>query len=331
MEIIQPVNQVVNVADWRRDEEFAQYPEGARDKTLLYSPTLTPYSFLRPEHRYLFKRSSPRYPEQFWAEILAYRLGARMNIDVPPAYVAYDSKEKQSGALIEWFLYPLGSANMEVYIPGGDYCQQYIPNFDRKKGKQHNFETIAQIFTDLHKKYSLFTADWKNYWAKTFVFDALIGNTDRHQDNWATIATLAYEDNKTPILKKMRPSPVFDNGTSMGHEIFPDKFAHFQDNNQLKKYVSKGWHHMKWSIDNPQISHLEMLQKLINQYPETRQTMLDCLNRLKTDTFKTILNELIACDVPIRLSTERATFMLKLFEYRHQHLLTEIEKYNALY
>src|SRR6266498_2244439 len=106
MEIIQPIDQPVNVTDWLQDEEFAQYPEGARDKTLLYCPNPSPFDFLKADHRYLFKRSSPRYPEQFWTEILAYRLGAHMDIDVPPAFVAYDSKKNQSGALIEWFLNP---------------------------------------------------------------------------------------------------------------------------------------------------------------------------------------------------------------------------------
>lgn len=36
MEIMQSIDQAVEIADWPRDEEFATYPEGARDKTLLY-------------------------------------------------------------------------------------------------------------------------------------------------------------------------------------------------------------------------------------------------------------------------------------------------------
>jgi hypothetical protein len=326
MEIIQPTSQPIDVAYWIRDEEFAQYPEGARDKTLLYCPKQAPSDFLKPDRRYLFKRSSHRYLEQFWVEILAYRLGAHMDINVPPAFVAYDSKEKQSGALIEWFLYPVGALGVEEYIAGGDYCQQYISNFDRKKGKQHNFETVSQIFEDLVKKYPAFDADWKTYWAKAFLFDALIGNTDRHQDNWGTIATLAYQGNETPKLEKMRISPVFDNGTSMGYEIFPGKFKYYEEKDHLEKYVSKGWHHMKWSIDSAQMGHIEMLQKFINKYPETRQIMLNCLNKLTVETFKLILNELVSFDVPVRLTAERANFMLKLLQFRHQHLLTELEK-----
>ncbi|HVY53230.1 MAG TPA: hypothetical protein VHA13_01785, partial [Gammaproteobacteria bacterium] len=73
------LEQAVDIADWRRDEEFAQYPEGARDKTLVYCPSHAEIPFL-PNHHYLFKRSSKRAPEQFWMEIIAYHLGLQMDI-----------------------------------------------------------------------------------------------------------------------------------------------------------------------------------------------------------------------------------------------------------
>lgn len=162
MKFLQSSNQPVDVSDWRRDEEFAEYPEGARDKTLLYCPSPPPFNFLKEKHRYLFKLSSTRYPEQFWVEILAYLIGVRMGVPVPPAFAAYDSKRNQSGALIEWFLNPIPFLGDEIYTPGGDYCQQYIPNFDRKKGKQHNFETIIQIFNELD------SLNWKNDGQKSY-------------------------------------------------------------------------------------------------------------------------------------------------------------------
>jgi HipA-like C-terminal domain len=313
------MNEPVDVAYWLRDEEFAEYPEGARDKTLLYCPTSSVNQFLRTGHRYLFKRSSPRYEEQFWVEIIAYRLGSQMGIPVPPAFVAYDSKKGQSGALIEWFLNQVDSFSYEAYIPGGDYCQQYIPNFDRKKGEQHNFETVAQIFTDLSKKHPSFNTDWKSYWAKALTFDALIGNTDRHQDNWGIIVN--------PTNDEMRISPVFDNGTSMGHEIFSNKFALYDDKSRLEKYVSKGWHHMKWKLnDTSPMEHLELLKKFAGKYPETHTVMLDCLKNINYEILKDILDNLTACNVPVRLTAERAAFMLKLLQFRHQRLLSELEK-----
>lgn len=233
----QAPQEAVDVADWLKDEEFAEYPEGAREKTLFYCPIPSPYQFLKGEHRYLFKRSSHRYPEQFWVEILAYRLGIQMGISVPPAFVAYDRKKNQSGALIEWFLESITLFADEVFIPGGDYCQRYISGFDRKKGTQHNLETAFQIFKDLKESYPSSNLDWKNYWAKVLAFDALIGNTDRHQDNWGIIEH-HFKGNDLRSYKRIRFSPVFDNGTSMGHEISPAKFDFYSDN-RLEMYIDR--------------------------------------------------------------------------------------------
>lgn len=317
MKLLQSSDQPIDVSSWRRDEEFAEYPEGARDKTLLYCPSPPLYNFLREGHRYLFKRSSSRYAEQFWVEIIAYAIGNKMDIPVPPAFVAYDSEKNQSGALIEWFLEPVTLLGDEIYIPGGDYCQQYIPSFDRKKGKQHNFETISVIFNALG-------IPWKNYWAKTLLFDALIGNTDRHQDNWGIIMT-PFQD--AVIKKTIRIAPVFDNGTSMGHEILFQSFKKFEDNNYLEKYILRGCHHLKWSLnDIKPMRHIDMIKKYAEIHPETRRIMIESLRKITFEDFKDTIDNLIAFKIPVRLTAERANFMLRLLQSRYQHLLHELEK-----
>ncbi len=281
------------------------------DKTLLYCPDPAPYDYLKPNSRYLFKRSSHNYPEQFWMEIFAYRLGSSMDVPVPPAFTAYDSKADQSAALIEWFLSPTDASS----TPGGDYCQQYIPDFDRKKGKQHNFATVIQIFEELQSQ-STIALDWKEYWAKAFLFDALIGNTDRHQDNWCVIET------PDGYAKKLRLCPVFDNGTSMGHEIKACNFNKFDTAQYIENYVSKGWHHMKWTIaDTQSTKHCEMLIKLIEVFPEAKKIMLDCLKMIDESVFERILSDLIKFNVPVVLTTDRASFMLKLLNWRYHRIL----------
>lgn len=320
MHTTQSINEAIDIANWFRDEEFAVYPEGARVKTLLYCPDLPPYPFLHPGQRYLFKRSSPRYSEQFWVEIFAYQLSKQIHIPVPPAYVAYNSSEQdQAGALIEWFLQPIDKTNREIYTHGGDYCQQHIPSFDRKKGKQHSFEIIEKIFNDLAEKHSHCKDDWKIHWAKILTFDSIIGNTDRHQDNWGIILN--------PLNGNMRIAPIFDNGTSMGHELSREKLAHYSNQELLEKYISRGWHHMKWGINDPtQMGHAELLEKLVNKYPETYDTVLMCLKKINIENVKNIFDNLISFNIPSRLSIERANFMLQLLRHRVERLLHKLEK-----
>ena len=135
-----PFNQPIDISDWKGYDEFEIYPQGARDKSLLISPAQSEYEFLIPNHRYLFKRSfqhkSRNYPEQYWTEIIAYRIGCLMKVPVPPAFVALDSTNNVCGALIEWFLdYP--DQPEERRTPGGDIMVNLISDYDRKKGRHH--------------------------------------------------------------------------------------------------------------------------------------------------------------------------------------------------
>lgn len=319
------IAEAVDISQWEPHQEYGTYPEGARDKTLLYCPDPAPYPFLRPNHLYLFKQSSRRYLEQFWVEIFAYRLGIVMDVIVPPAFAGYQHKNRQSGALIEWFLETGVDNQTEEHILGGDYCQRYLPDFDRKTGRQHNFETVAQIFDDLTKNEPHPLSDWKSYWAKIFIFDALIGNTDRHQDNWGIIVL-------NPYNQIVRISPVFDNGTSMGHEILSTNLQKFDQQKLIEKYVENGRHHIRWHpSDTHRSSHSELHKLFVGKYPETQQVMLNCLNMVNYESFKTILNDLVAYNAPgfnnfVRLSPDRAAFMLKLLQYRHQRLVHELDR-----
>jgi len=103
-----------------------------------------------PGHRYLFKHAFSRYPDQFWTEIVAYRVGCLLGVAVPPAFAAWDSATDTCGALIEWFLdYPGEPA--ERYVPGGDIMASMIRGYDRKRGRQHNFEAIERYLTVLSR------------------------------------------------------------------------------------------------------------------------------------------------------------------------------------
>jgi hypothetical protein len=80
-------------------------------------------------------------------EIFAYQFGCLIDVSVPPAFVAKNSKTGESGALIEWFYEPyewavdeksndesnLKKTLKEKYVPGGDIFRSRIENFDQKR------------------------------------------------------------------------------------------------------------------------------------------------------------------------------------------------------
>ena len=344
----QKYKEAIDVASWQSEEQYNPYPVGARDKSLVISPSkikcklLNP-KFLKHNFRYLYKESINRYPEQFWMEIFCYRFGSMLNIPVPPAHAAYNSNNGTCGALIEWFLledklpwklnrlhfipqimrdlenFLNQKAIREVYTPGGDFLQRLIHGYDRKRGKQHNYETTARICEALLSTGT--NQDWVKYWVRTFIFDALIGNTDRHQDNWGLIWKVK---NNKPLGGRL--TPVFDNGTSMGHEIFENKFMLFDEKIHIERYINRGTHHMKWKLsDANKISHLEVVSLLINRYPNSREWIKEILDFSLNDV-QEILQNLVDFNISTPLTEERASFMFKLVSSRKAMLINKLNE-----
>ncbi|MCK9615328.1 MAG: HipA domain-containing protein [Candidatus Omnitrophica bacterium] len=314
---IQGLNEVVDVSDWKRDEATGEaFPEGSREKALYVAPSKKKYNFIIPLHHYLFKLSFSRYPEQFWGEIIAYKIGILVGVEVPPTFVAINKNENKTGALIEWFLgYPF--TRSEVKASGALYMQLLIKDYDIAKGKQHNFQAIRRLFEALKFGQHKWDINWVEHWTKVLAFDTLIGNTDRHQDNWGII--WKYENKR---LAPSRVTPIFDNGTSMGHEILENHFTDFDKEERIRKYISRGSHHMKWDLQESQkLSQVEFLQRLIVEYPEMKSVIAG-LMKFDTTRLENDIMELTKFKVPCPLSYKRAKFIVKLLAFRQKNILS---------
>ncbi|WP_347985744.1 HipA domain-containing protein [Methylomonas sp. AM2-LC] len=321
--IEQPNHQVVDIASWKGDDQFEIYPEGARDKSLLISPTGTDYSFLIENHRYLFKHSfqtkKRSIPDQYWTEIIAYRIGCMLGIPVPPAFVAYNSEQNICGSLIEWFLNYPDQAN-ELSVSGGDIMSALIPSYDRKKGKEHNFLSIELFLTVINKNVE-FETNWLESWCGMLLFDSIIGNTDRHQDNWELLWNQVR-------ARRVRLSPVFDNGTSLGYEILESKMSDFYSKNKMAAYINKGRHHLKWhQNDDKSCQHIRLLTLLTNKHPDLIYCINNTLDLFSQEQLHSILNNCTQYSISVPLSSKRADFICHLVTQRVRAIKQKFERY----
>lgn len=308
--------KVLDVTNWEEDE-FVVFPQGARAKSAYISPSILPDPTLRPKWRYLFKKSRGCYPEQFWGEVVAYRIGCLMGVPVPPAFAAVRRDTGATGALIEWF-YEEGD---QSFIWAGEFLQRMDPNFDRERGSTHYMqgnELLARSFAMGRREgLRLFTQDWRQWWVDALIFDALIGNTDRHQDNWGFVFS-----SSEPYITL---APLFDNGTSLGSERHEPQFSHWGDG-QFAKYIANGQHHVRWRVA-PAIAerqHAALVRLALERWPSTRARARSRLNFTAMDMAKCI-EDLAALDAPVPLSPKRQSFMLELLT-RRLEILREIVK-----
>jgi hypothetical protein len=308
-------NAPIVIDSWQKDETYeGVYPSGARAKDAYFSPKEPEDKCIKPNWRYLFKLSRDRFPWQFWGEIIAYRFGCVIGVRVPPAHIGlsktYEVGVDTYAALIEWFY----DAKDEGYVAGGQYMEAYIEDFSRLKGEKHNFETIAKIFNS--------DETWLEYWAEVLVFDTLIGNTDRHQDNWGLIG-------KRPPSLDINISPAFDNGTALGYEILEQNIDQFEETNRLQRYLKhkRARHHMKWSLDGEeQLSFYEFMKRLTVEFPETRRIISQHLS-FDYQQVEEVLAPLVGAvsDPEHKLTRKRLDFVLKLIFGRKRILEETLE------
>ena len=312
-------NIPIVIDNWQKDDTYeGVYPSGARVKDAYFSPKEPEDRCIKSNWRYLFKLSRRRFPWQFWCEIIAYRFGSVVGIWVPPAHIGHNKKYGKEGvdtyaALIEWFY----DDREKRYISGGQIMVSLIENFDRDTGKEHNLETIRQFFSD-HDKIL-------KYWAGVLTFDTLIGNIDRHQDNWGFII----ERSEKQSIKSITLSPAFDNGTALCYEILEQNIDKYEDNNRLESYLTGRYakHHMNWSLDeSKQLNFYEFMKIFTIAFPQIRPIIARHLS-FTYQQVEEVLAPLVEAvsDPEYKLTRKRLDFVLKLIFNRKRILEETLE------
>lgn len=216
-----------------------------------------------------------------------------MDVPVPPAFVAFDSRNQQSGALIEWF-YGFPKDQPVRYVEGGDFMVRMIPGFDREKSAQYNFRTVMALTKALTDK-GVLASDGIEYWCKVLTFDALIGNTDRHQDKWGIL----WKGSQL-TAGCVSFSPAFDTVRQWAGRLLRRISESSMIHNILRTMSVKA-HNMNWDArDSERLSHAEMLRRLIAKFSGKKEKMLNSLH-FDLDAFKYAIDGLTMFRVPVPL------------------------------
>lgn len=252
----------VDVSGWPIDEygttkgnrtKFVAYPDGR------FAP------IRRRPYRYYWKESLARYPIEFWSEVLAYHVGAVVGVAVPPCFPATFDVRVGSLSL------SLVNNPDEELVHGGDLISQVAPNYDRQKGEEHSVQLVLEALKSRIGDNSLYRDLFRQ-----FVLDALIGNQDRHQDNWGVNKSwklTSLEGRGFGFEYDYRMLPAFDNGSSLGRELTESRVDDLlRDPVRFEAYVRRGRAHIGWYA-NGQIEHFtheELMRRHLAAFPKSR-------------------------------------------------------------
>lgn len=156
--------------------------------------------------------------------------------------------------------------------------------------------------------------EYKNEILLMIIFDALIGNSDRHHSNWGIIYKLT-EDNY--IEEEF--SPLYDNGSSLCayvneediDKLFKDKMMY----NALLDTKSKSA--IGWKDKRP-IKHFELIKNIRDKY---YNETIECVKKIKNNITKENVSALLNNFSSELMSEERKELLLKFILDRRNKIL----------
>lgn len=302
-------SQVIDVAGWEGDEDHPVFPVGSKPKELLICPSEVSEPFLIPGHRYLFKRALTWQSYQTWSEVIAYELARGIGLPLPACFIAINTARQEIGVLCEFFYGYPGDPAPPRLVHASDLLQRAAPEFDLKGGRPHSVRFNALLCR------AAAIEDPLGWWATTLTFDALIGNTDRHPQNWGFMV------NRQPGQPpRFSMAPIFDNGTSLGYEVQEVKLAERTAPQALSNYINRGRHHACWEggASNGD-HHFELCRRLLEFSPETGVACQNVI-RLSDREIGSVMTWATEFDIHLRFSELRAAFVTALVKSRRNAL-----------
>ena len=234
------------------DPGYSREPRGSRTKFWV--------RFVGEADRWLLKFPRPNTGEH-WAEKVASEIGHLTGIDcaqvelaryLRPPVAGHEEPdaadngeflpEGELATICKSFLPDeddAGWANGALH--GWEILQFEIPGYDteRVRGqREHNVRNIARVVYELMADEQMNPRPgWQQLLtqlASYALLDGLIGNTDRHHENWMVAYVLEGND---AVLQSM---PSYDHASSLGRELTDDRRRQYLESDRMLTYLRKG-------------------------------------------------------------------------------------------
>lgn len=264
--------------------------------------------------RYIAKTGHKWYPTESITELLMNRLGVIFGLAMADSQVAMIGGQLRF--LSRYFLHP----TQEELVHGADILAgylnestRYVEEVDEQKMTRDLF--TLQVIEDAVASLFLYQKDEiLHELIRLVIFDALVGNNDRHFFNWGVIRSV--ESRFQPFF-----SPVYDTARGLFWNYSESKVTDIVEVNKtvdshIRKYCKDSRPKIGWEGEkNP--NHFQLFEQIYtNEYHITKDEVRELLD---PTILERMITEVRQNFQPL-MSVNRVTLICKCLEYRFNEL-----------
>lgn len=244
------------------------------------------------------KKESKDYKYEFWSEVIASEVGLLLGFNILKYDIAYNGKEL--GCISKSMI----TSGVNKLTEGLSYLTGYDTTYQPSDKKNSKTKYTFQFIVEALKSFRLerFIEDI----IEIIIFDSLIGNSDRHQENWGiiteyneviklleelpknkkksniekaiysliSITSKIKRTDVNQVLKELQLSnssgtfaPIYDSGSSLGREKDEDKIIQMlKDDVMMESFINRGKSEIHW--DGEKLNHFDLVKKINNDYED---------------------------------------------------------------
>lgn len=265
---------------------------------------------------YIAKTGHKWYPNESISEYLIFRIGKILGFNMAEAKLVI--AEEQVRFLSQYFLKDKQtlSHGIDIYANSGYFENKDFVMKIEKEGKAREYFTLQITEQIIEKAFPLEKENIFGNFVKMLIFDAYVGNNDRHYENWGII---------THIKNKHLPyfSPIYDTSRalfwneseqSLKNKFYPSddsKFINYSENAKPKI----GWDNEK------NINHFKLFELIAqNECGISTKNIEEILS----DKNLKEISDMIDKEFQDIISKERAEIIKSYLAYRRKRLLSLI-------